>query len=1222
MFLKFLCLLSAARACTPPHIQTDGHEWRISVDMRMASVPTTLQENAVIAANMLLYVKGAIWARTPGHPSFYVINDENEFPDIWEVTWSQPLPLNAWTTVVAEKRASEVCISVGGAAMECSQSHLSAAEFRMRAPIFYTFPPTDLGVTNFTQVAAVRNQWIESESSTQTLWTLVGVSNGVSNPPRDDYADASDPAVGDYVKAKYGNFTRLRYECGYKLDGLQASIELSGKWSWQPGGFLVAEEPATLVASDAFQDPVLPGYLDTNATVFWNDAGSVASFGISGFQAVDNRVSAFGDIFACNRAGSGGDGSFSWPGSGQAGDTRFVRLWLGARGDFTTTTTTPMLAMPENYYTCTETTTDTTTTLTGTTSTQSTTSTSSGTVTRTESTSSTSSGTSSTSSSSVTSSSSSSTSISTSTSSVTSTSTSSATATSATTTGTSTSSTSTSRTRTSTSLTGTSSSSTSVSSTSTRTATTSTASSTSSSGGAITTTSSSSSTSDSGTSSTATRAESSSPPLPSSTDVETTTSASMDASSTESTTDLAATTSSTTVSTTTAAPTAALRATTSGGGKIPVLPSTTTRPVTLKKTVAPTITSVPTLLDYVAPTESSVLEVLLMNTSLSPVWGKVPDADAVAFHVTSAGARIHLSVSGTDAEVVVPPSILERLKLPEAAVVATIFNMDILSQVGPVAPSMGINLNLYTMEGRKVPVSGLTDPVLLSLPTQRSEELTCAYWGEAQAEWLTDGLTGRALKDEDGERLLCATTHFTFFASVIKGFLDAFLCAQLPLLSAEGFRELFMGSWGLSPLAVIYWLILLTLSVLMLLACRLDRKDAQRWCDEYFLIEESDASSPPPVMLWTRKSMGSTFWQATEEIKERWYADLGMARDVLDFMWESTRPSECRKCCSCSERRSGRFAKMSRAALDSLATKSLLRQAAASSGFSLEMIAFLLEDQVLKEVLMQAAEQYTGSPTTLKERRLQFWQDRHEATMKHVNRHWQNPALRCSLPAALSRVFRTAHPLVVPFRSCVLWTKAQRVLLLSCELLGTFMLASAFFKASGGLSGKANERKGCLPTSNWGEEMGQIIAVGMASLVIATAPVHALSTLRVRSFRKVDYMGSAQWHRQLWSWRIQDKIFWVVGLLYVAFCVTFCCLCLANVVSQDHSPFALAGAASLAEDLLFFPLSSALFLPMASSAALAVASRLTGASRSLLLQEWRLDKETGPGNWYQVMLTI
>merc|ERR1712032_885262 len=74
-----------------------------------------------------------------------------------------------------------------------------------------------------------------------------------------------------------------------------------------------------------------------------------------------------------------------------------------------------------------------------------------------------------------------------------------------------------------------------------------------------------------------------------------------------------------------------------------------------------------------------------------------------------------------------------------------------------------------------------------------------------------------------------------------------------------------------------------------------------------------------------------------------------------------------------------------------------------------------------------------------------------------------------------------------------------------------------------------------------------MIAVGVCSVLAATIPVLLISTLHVREFLTFREVNSPKWRKQLWSWRIQDCIVWLVTLSYSLFCLFFVVLFVANV---------------------------------------------------------------------------
>jgi len=113
------------------------------------------------------------------------------------------------------------------------------------------------------------------------------------------------------------------------------------------------------------------------------------------------------------------------------------------------------------------------------------------------------------------------------------------------------------------------------------------------------------------------------------------------------------------------------------------------------------------------------------------------------------------------------------------------------------------------------------------------------------------------------------------------------------------------------------------------------------------------------------------------------------------------------------------------------------------------------------------------------------------------------------------------------------------------------MLAAVFFSASGGaLAEEAEGNPLCNSRSIW-EELGKIIAIAMVSACAAVIPGVIISCLHVRDFLTFQSEGCDEWVRQLRIWRLRDIVIWILGVLYIVFCLVYAALFLASVRAQD-----------------------------------------------------------------------
>jgi len=216
-------------------------------------------------------------------------------------------------------------------------------------------------------------------------------------------------------------------------------------------------------------------------------------------------------------------------------------------------------------------------------------------------------------------------------------------------------------------------------------------------------------------------------------------------------------------------------------------------------------------------------------------------------------------------------------------------------------------------------------------------------------------------------------------------------------------------------------------------------------------------------------------------------------------------------------------------------------------------------------------------------------------TYMEASAHWS------SLPGIVWRLFLHQNPFGVCLVHCAFASSKLRVLLFMVDVIGAIMLATVFFSASG-VPRKRSRQQDC-EFDNPFEFVGRILAIATGSVFIAGIPTIILGSFCTRGIKKFDYEGCPEWNRQLAIWRVQDKAIWIFGLLYLAFCIFFVCLFLANVDADDHADWLLGGLISVVEDILIIPLVVALVLPLIATACLHFMSRHRKVKKEELIHE-------------------
>lgn len=651
--------------------------------------------------------------------------------------------------------------------------------------------------------------------------------------------------------------------------------------------------------------------------------------------------------------------------------------------------------------------------------------------------------------------------------------------------------------------------------------------------------------------------------------------------------------------------------------------------------------------------ERKVLGKLRDQKDAAFVEEREPGATLRGFRMRRPNGNFSFSLPNTGFWVDLPVSLLDLLGLDAVLGVAIAYDVPVIQPllsrdelgVEVVGMTSAISINLFREDGQPLNVTDLQEPIALSMPVNDTRA-KCAFFKEDEELWSYTGLEKRLSRPFGNETavdgMACYTRHLTLFGAIIRGFIMALSCAQLQLLSIEALRELLRGEWWASPIAIAYWFLLLFFFALTLTAHVKDRADADRWEDAFFLIprhlskpEEfvvTDSMEKEPfslracLMAPLQFFLSSAWRDVLDEIASRWFNYFGDVRSFCETMFEGMEMQA-----GGEHHDKSRFQAISHNVMRSLVSSAARRQASTSLGLSIDTVTFLTDDEQLGKVLFQAAlagnSEQEGIPPHGVEgimphvRRLQAWKDLHEEVIKQIDRHWEVTSSWCGMVGAAVRIFLMSNPLISAFFRCHFQTRAQRVMLFNCELLGALMLTCVFTEASGGAASKNNENKEC-ESDGVGEQIGALIAFAMVSLLIAGIPVLLISSLQSRSLQKFDYPDCPGWQRQLASWRAQDKLFWCTSLLYATFCALFVAIFLANVSLADHGPFGLSTSIQLVEDTILIPLGMASFVPAITSLAVSIAWYARGGDRSEMLQECRLEKEGDDGNWHQVVVPI
>lgn len=186
----------------------------------------------------------------------------------------------------------------------------------------------------------------------------------------------------------------------------------------------------------------------------------------------------------------------------------------------------------------------------------------------------------------------------------------------------------------------------------------------------------------------------------------------------------------------------------------------------------------------------------------------------------------------------------------------------------------------------------------------------------------------------------------------------------------------------------------------------------------------------------------------------------------------------------------------------------------------------------------------------------------------------------CSMICRTIQAWAVHGPIGCVFAHSILCPMSTRALLLCMDLLGAAMLTTVFTSATGGSLSKKSD-KSCSATCAQqglseeeciGAKIGSLAAVGLASAILAGIPLSVLGGLHDRSFVRVPYEGSKEYHKQLRIWRIKDFLLWTIGTAYSLFAAHFVMLFFANVAPKDQVNWMISAAIGYFQDFVMVPL--------------------------------------------------
>jgi len=254
----------------------------------------------------------------------------------------------------------------------------------------------------------------------------------------------------------------------------------------------------------------------------------------------------------------------------------------------------------------------------------------------------------------------------------------------------------------------------------------------------------------------------------------------------------------------------------------------------------------------------------------------------------------------------------------------------------------------------------------------------------------------------------------------------------------------------------------------------------------------------------------------------------------------------------------------------------------------------------------------TTAPTTLRGQNsfmarawtLKSMRDAHQHRLEQENRKVHSVTY---LTGNTLKQLLVHGPLGSVFVFSITTTSGIRALLLVCDMLGAFAVATMFMSVTGKTRGVKNPSE-CGAGQDAGQFIGRFVALGIASALLAKFPVLLISKLHSRRFIDVEYEGCKAWKQQLRVWQLRDCLLWCFGLCYAGLCTLYVLLFFANVLPSEHVLWLTSAGTVFAGDLVIAPFAVLSIAPLTLVISVTMISLFTWKPRRKVVEE--LQKET------------
>jgi len=491
---------------------------------------------------------------------------------------------------------------------------------------------------------------------------------------------------------------------------------------------------------------------------------------------------------------------------------------------------------------------------------------------------------------------------------------------------------------------------------------------------------------------------------------------------------------------------------------------------------------------------------------------------------------VSLTVAGTTFSMAMPLSALTQIGVP-ALGVSTVMSEEYINTFDAADPeaemlAAPLSSRLVGLDAIDISVSGLEEPIHITMDATREPSSTCAYWDEVASAWIVGELD---FLDESGTTFVCATPHLTIFGGVLSGFSASFQCTNAEVMTSEAMSKLGTGGWQSGLGAILLIMIIIAEILLMAVLTYITRKqmELREWSDEY-LITDDDALVPESKGFLSALC-GSCDFLNPDLLSKR--LALSCARHTL--AWEHN--------------------------VVTGDLKTLLE------------LPGLTEDDEDPE-----------SPK--KERTLD---KRSEADIFYVAFVQGTDHVAESVEAFFDYSFcKRVWILYLAFNA---WFSLQhfsfslpssmRGLLVICRMQGALFVSALFF-SNGAVARTAPAE---CDTDNVGEKIGMVLATAILSFLIGSVPFLLLVTASRRSLVHAYGWDEDERRRYLMKLRCKAWLCWFLALFYWGFCTFFLFCFLANVAKSAQSEWIVSAFCDLLLSILVTPFIAAVGLTVLTS---------------------------------------